>query len=232
MKSKERIDARELRKTGLSLGEISKRLRVSKGSVSLWVKDVEIPMDIMATRGKLPWDKLEIFYERNKIDIILLKKYLEKKYMLQTLSKKFKLSQGCVKYWIDKYGLILDRVERKYEFCQLCGKKNGYVRSKYCNTCVSRIRRYKNKIRAVQYKGGKCEECGLDLDILKYAAFEFHHFDQNKEIEIGTVLNRKWETIKSEIEKCRLLCSNCHKIEHTKYDKKLYEATKKYLIIK
>jgi transcriptional regulator with XRE-family HTH domain len=41
-KSKEKILARKLRKNGLSMKEISQRLKVSKGSISLWCSDIEL----------------------------------------------------------------------------------------------------------------------------------------------------------------------------------------------
>ncbi len=42
MKVKELLRAKELRKRGYSLGEISRELKVSKSSVSIWVKDVSL----------------------------------------------------------------------------------------------------------------------------------------------------------------------------------------------
>ena len=43
MKKEEQKEARRLRKKyGFSLGKISKILNVSKGSVSLWVKDIKL----------------------------------------------------------------------------------------------------------------------------------------------------------------------------------------------
>lgn len=42
MKLKEKKEAIRLRKSGESIGEIAKRLKISKGSVSLWVRDVEL----------------------------------------------------------------------------------------------------------------------------------------------------------------------------------------------
>jgi len=42
MKNKEKEEARLLRKSGLSIKEIAKKLKVSTGSVSLWVKDIQL----------------------------------------------------------------------------------------------------------------------------------------------------------------------------------------------
>jgi hypothetical protein len=48
----ERRQARQLRRTGLPLGEIAARLGVSKSSVSLWVRDVEFTPVPRVTRGR------------------------------------------------------------------------------------------------------------------------------------------------------------------------------------
>jgi len=48
----ERQQARQLRRTGLPVGEIAERLGVSKSSVSLWVRDVEFTPIPRVTRGR------------------------------------------------------------------------------------------------------------------------------------------------------------------------------------
>ena len=99
--------------------------------------------------------------------------------------------------------------------CNLCGKTfEGWQGRKRlrCGGCNTKIRRYRAKLAAIKYKGGKCNECGWIGNI---AAFEFHHKDKNeKSFQIGHVANKKWEVIKKELDKCNLLCSNCHQIKH------------------
>lgn len=94
--------------------------------------------------------------------------------------------------------------------CRLCGVNTG-SRRQMCNTCISRVRRYRAKRAAVDYLGGKCNRCDWVGDI---AAFEFHHPGDDKEFEIGTASNRAWSVIVDELNKCELLCSRCHRIEH------------------
>ena len=63
----------------------------------------------------------------------------------------------------------------------------------------------------IDYKGGKCQICGYN----KCAnALEFHHLDPTlKDFTIsgGT---RSFNSLKSEVDKCILVCSNCHREIH------------------
>ena len=36
-----------------------------------------------------------------------------------------------------------------------------------------------------------------------------------KDFEINRVANKSWDSIKKEMQKCILLCANCHMIEHS-----------------
>ena len=65
---------------------------------------------------------------------------------------------------------------------------------------------YKNTLR--------CSKC----DFNHPAALDFHHINSSeKEIDISSAVSRNgwsWKRIKKEIDKCVVLCSNCHRIEH------------------
>ena len=68
------------------------------------------------------------------------------------------------------------------------------------------------KLEAIEYKGGKCQKCGYDKC---YAAFDFHHRDPNeKEFGWNKLKKRSKETIFKELDKCDLLCANCHREIH------------------
>ena len=68
------------------------------------------------------------------------------------------------------------------------------------------------KTKAIAYKGGKCRLCGHN----RYnGALEFHHLDKTSK---GFGFSRKglirsWESIKTELDKCILVCANCHQVE-------------------
>ena len=72
--------------------------------------------------------------------------------------------------------------------------------------------RQKTKEKAIEYKGGKCEKCGYDKCCW---AFEFHHIDSNeKDFGISSYSTLAWSKIKKELDKCIMLCANCHRELH------------------
>lgn len=96
--------------------------------------------------------------------------------------------------------------------CNQCGREYQYSRRaghthKLCNSCLQLRRRQRIKERAVEYKGGKCV-CGYDRCT---AAMHFHHIDpKQKEFDISGSANLSWDRIRQELDKCIMLCANCH----------------------
>lgn len=71
-------------------------------------------------------------------------------------------------------------------------------------------RRRKIKTMAIEYKGGKCQLCGYS----KYqGALDLHHLNQKtKKFGIADKgYTRSWNTVKEELDKCILVCANCHR---------------------
>lgn len=89
--------------------------------------------------------------------------------------------------------------------------KNGKSINSKCKNCLISeqvLRWQRMKIDAILSKGGKCVRCGYDKN---YAALEFHHRDPNiKEYSWIKVRLQNKETRQKELDKCDLLCSNCH----------------------
>jgi len=82
------------------------------------------------------------------------------------------------------------------------------------------------KQRLVDYKGGKCKECGYDKCL---GALEFHHRDPKKK-DFGISSNhRSFENLRIEADKCDLLCNRCHMEIHWELHKKRREARIKAL---
>lgn len=134
-------------------------------------------------------------------------------------------SQTTVRYWLGKYDLKTQPASRPDTYlCVDCGESRidmmvsmGHgrrcrTRCKSCHSyrAVSRFRR--NKIKAVEYKGGKCWQCGYNKCI---EALEFHHRNPtNKDKDFIRCKSWSWERMKNELDKCELLCANCHRETH------------------
>lgn len=66
---------------------------------------------------------------------------------------------------------------------------------------------------AIVYKGGKCTICGYNKC---NSALDFHHQDEkNKKFGLSVRgLTRSWDRTKNELDKCILVCANCHREIH------------------
>lgn len=67
---------------------------------------------------------------------------------------------------------------------------------------------------SLEYKGSKCERCGYNRCM---EALEFHHIDPTKkDFNVSSRGHtRSWKRVKEELDKCVLLCANCHRELHT-----------------
>jgi hypothetical protein len=152
------------------------------------------------------------------------------------MAKKYQKGYSTIRYWLLKYDIKTDegvtrdinksnedKIEKPCVNCNEVKPKtefynNGSRSRGYCKKCLSKYhqdRIRKVKIKMVLYKGGECERCSLKLESSHYSVFDFHHLDPStKDPNFSGIKFQKWETIKNEIDKCRLLCSNCHRITH------------------
>jgi len=97
-------------------------------------------------------------------------------------------------------------------------KKQGKQLQTYCKKCLNTVqivRWRERKKQAVIYKGGKCRQCGYNKN---YSALVFHHVDpSNKEFAWDKLRLYPWKVVLTELDKCDLLCSNCHAELHNPY---------------
>lgn len=91
-------------------------------------------------------------------------------------------------------------------------KRKYADRAEYLKAAVTRRRRALRK-KAVEYKGSQCEICGYNR---YHGALDFHHIDESqKKFGISAKgITRSWNKIQTEIDKCILLCANCHRELH------------------
>ena len=133
------------------------------------------------------------------------------------IARMCNVCQTTVRKWLDKYGLSTD--PKKYK-CG-CGeeRESEFQKGRYseCKKCRSnrQVGLYaKYKAQAIQYKGGKCVSCGYDKCA---AALDFHHLDPSqKDPEWSKMRHRSFEKVRDELDKCVLLCKNCHTELHYK----------------
>lgn len=101
-------------------------------------------------------------------------------------------------------------------------KINFYKRKRggeysYCKKCFNELcteRQQQIKLKCIEYMGGKCR-CGYNQCV---GALEFHHKDptqKDPKIRFGNS-RVSFKKIEKELDKCIMLCANCHREEHEK----------------
>lgn len=102
--------------------------------------------------------------------------------------------------------------ERKLEYSRRSMDTKEKRRKKY-STQKKRLLRYKQE--GVDYLGGSCSKCGYNKCI---EALEFHHKVPGEKVKTGNggAIDRRrtFKANKSELDKCILLCANCHRETH------------------
>jgi hypothetical protein len=97
-------------------------------------------------------------------------------------------------------------------------KRNGR-HSSYCTQCFYKYQKQrwnKNKTILVKEHGSICHDCKQEFHP---ACFDFHHEDPNeKDFNISKHRGMSLSRLRKEIEKCALLCANCHRLRHISDD--------------
>lgn len=101
----------------------------------------------------------------------------------------------------------------RHSWCKLCFAQ--YERDRYQNG--DRVRKEKNRATIIKKRqnfiwniltASKCKVCGLDDPLV----LEFDHRDpETKVYNITDMYNLAESTIQKEIDKCDILCANCHR---------------------
>ena len=110
-------------------------------------------------------------------------------------------------------------------------RKQKYLENKEKNTELARIyyennknkqkeqhlqRAHKAKVEAIKLKGGKCSICGIYYNGSNASIFDFHHLNpEEKEFNPKRLINNGLtEKALNELNKCILVCANCHRLSH------------------
>lgn len=147
-----------------------------------------------ASNIKIPGLKTELAFKTQE-EIDELNEYL-KIHTRKDAALHFKVSPNS----ISKYGIV-----RK--------NKWTYERSLECARNHKRKLRSEIKHKCVEYLGGVCKICGYNKCD---RALDFHHINsEEKDFGISqSNTHYRFERIKSELDKCILLCKNCHAEVH------------------
>ncbi len=94
-------------------------------------------------------------------------------------------------------------------------KQRYYAKNKELVIERNRIRRQNLKKQCIEYLGEKCVKCGLKNDCPDI--YCFHHKDPTQKDFAISSRRHKFESMVTELDKCDLLCQNCHRKVHTSY---------------
>jgi hypothetical protein len=104
--------------------------------------------------------------------------------------------------------------------CIVCGKPLRGRQTKFCSPAcknkdlqsyeAQKRRGLARKLDLIKHVGGSCSICGYSKNL---AALVFHHGDSSEKdfkLDMRSLSNRKLDPILEEIDKCILVCANCH----------------------
>ncbi len=137
------------------------------------------------------------------------------------VTKKIETNRGRprTKKTFDKHCKKCNNVTEHLRYHRKRLNKNGTRKKGFDNHCIvcrkirSQKRYLENSIKCFEYKGSKCYSCDLVDDICVY---DFHHRDPyDKSFLIGRNYNRSFQKLREELNKCDMLCSNCHRKTYT-----------------
>lgn len=97
-------------------------------------------------------------------------------------------------------------------------RQKWYAENK--QSVLEKQRNYKRerKRQAIEYLGGRCKRC---QQVYHQAVYEFHHIDPStKDRDPSKMLSLTWDKLVAELDKCDLLCANCHRITHHYWENK------------
>ena len=107
------------------------------------------------------------------------------------------------------WSLVEKEIKKCILLCHNCHAEHHYTGKSYVNI---------TKKTFIEYKGSGCKKCGYNKC---NAALTFHHLDKSTK-SFGLTKTRNTfksvqditEKFSSELDKCELLCANCHSEEH------------------
>lgn len=119
--------------------------------------------------------------------------------------------------WGRPHSFVNGHNGRKYEDATQY-KREWNHRNRESRYVLKKQRGQKRKAKLVVLAGGKCLYCEVKYDGKNAAMFQFHHRNpEEKAFALGqnTINDKTWKDVLIELEKCNLLCANCHSLLHS-----------------
>lgn len=182
----------DLYQKGYSYSDIAQKLGCTKGTLSYHLSS------LVKEKNRSKREQKEMLIENIKKEPLTRQQFIERYSKFLTVKENKKLIRELFPQ---------DYRKRKNTIVPFL-IKSGHVPSVYHSE-----RRRKIKKQLIDFKGGKCQICGYDKCL---RALEFHHVDASeKDFNISANIKKmSLDRIKNELNKCVLLCSNCHKEVH------------------
>lgn len=156
-----------------------------------------------------------------------LKQFEIPKWSMSEAKIRFPMKEGkkvCSICLIEKDIISFNKGKNKVDgleyWCKEC-RSNHH--KKYLPRMMEMRKEIKKK--CVLYKGNICARCNTKN--LPICCYSFHHTNpEEKSFEIGDGnILKDWERLKIELDKCIMLCFNCHQITHFGEDKLIEDST-------
>ena len=82
-----------------------------------------------------------------------------------------------------------------------------------------KAKRDERNLMIFNYKGAECNHCGLS-EPKHLEIYDYHHVDPDTKLySVSNILKGPIERLRTEVDKCLLLCSNCHRKEHARLNR-------------
>lgn len=138
-------------------------------------------------------------------------------YSYSTSAYADKLFKRCNQLNIDSSHIYYDTSKEKV--CVECGKTKPlidfYDRRIVCKECVKKKENDKAQLRRNLLNDYKQEQCCAKCRDNRFYVLDFHHINPSeKEYTIAQNTRIKFENLKKELDKCVVLCANCHREFH------------------
>jgi DNA-binding Lrp family transcriptional regulator len=215
----------ELRKRGLTINEIVAELNCAKSTVSYHINKIGLGgnnSDFLYGVDITIINKIKEFRLNNKKYSEIFREVDISEDKLKKICRKLDL-HGCINNHKAK-NLTLEIITKTYNETK-SKKKTAKILGVSFETIKKRLGDYflnkniitktqavinwrkRKKQELVVYKGGKCERCGYDKSI---EALQFHHIKPSEKDFSISGKSYSIERLKKEVDKCIMVCANCH----------------------